>query len=224
MPFAKAKLLRHPLLILGFGFMLQMCASNGGENTPTNATSSTTGGQPDGGEPEGGSCSVDGDCSLPPSRCSDDRSAVVYYTSPSCTNGTCSWAEQRIQCACDNGGCIGTGTSGGINTASSSATLTVFNTAGPAGGWGGMGGRSGAGGLGDLDASNEAEASVADADAAMQACNSPSDCPLPPSACLNSNTLVFAKEAACTAHLCSFTFSQMTCPCSGGGCISTTTK
>jgi hypothetical protein len=224
MSFANAKLLRHPLLLLAFGFMLQMCASNGGENTPTTATSSTTGGTPD-----GGACSVDGDCALPPSRCSDDGTGLVYYANPSCTNGACSWSEQRILCACYNGGCVGTGTSGGISGVSSSATLTLYNTAGPmgGGGLGGWGGLSGSGGLGDLDASYDAESSVADAadaDAALQACNSPNDCTLPPSYCLDSNTLVFAQLATCNAHLCSFTFSQMACPCSGNGCISTTTK
>src|SRR5690242_19171082 len=102
MTLANAKLLRHPLLLLAFGFMLQMCASNSGENTPATATSSTTGGTP-----HGGPCSVDGECSLPPSRCSDDRTALIYYTSPSCTNGTCSWAQQQTPCPCDNGGCVG---------------------------------------------------------------------------------------------------------------------
>jgi hypothetical protein len=232
MSFANAKLLRHPLLLLAFGFMLQMCVSNSDQNTPT-GNSYTTGGTPD-----GGPCSGADECRLPPSRCSDDGTALIYYTSPSCTKGTCSWVQQQIACYCYNGACGGTFNTAGpgtFNTAgpaggyAGSGGYSTVNTAGPIGGGGwpgasGSGGLSGAGGLNDLDASDAAESSDADADAALQACNSPSDCALPPSYCLDSSTLVFTQEATCTAHLCTFTFSQMKCPCSGNGCIATTTK
>src|SRR5258705_13151311 len=80
----KAKVVRHPLSLLAFGFMLQMCASNSGQSPPTDGGTSTTGT----GSPDGGSCSVDVDCVLPASRCSQDRTALLSYTSPSCTNGT----------------------------------------------------------------------------------------------------------------------------------------
>jgi hypothetical protein len=215
MPFAKARLLRHPLSLLAAGFILQMCAHNPGQNTPEDAGIAT-----DAGTPEGGSCSKDGDCSLPPSRCSPSGNVLVYYTSPSCTNGTCSWKELQLPCACYNGGCTGSGTSGGAGVTTAGGITTA---GGSTGGFGGNAGRSGAGGLGDADASDAADAD-GDADASLQACNSPSDCGLPSSYCKDSTTLVFAKEATCTVHLCAFAFSEVHCTCSGNGCVGTTTR
>jgi hypothetical protein len=209
-----ANLLRQPLFLLAFGFMLQMCSSNSGQSPSTDGGTSTTGT----GAPDGGRCSADGDCELPPSRCSQDRTALLYYTSPSCTNGTCSWLEQQIVCPCDRGGCVGTGTAGGTSTAGPGS----ISTAGPTGfgGFGGFAGQGGAGGLGERDASDEADA----ADAAQQACGSPNDCALPQSYCKDAETLVFAQQVMCTAHLCEYAFSEMKCPCSGNGCVGTRTR
>jgi hypothetical protein len=236
MPFTKAKLLRHPLLLLAFGFMLQMCASNSGQNTSAGSGASTTTGDPP------ATCSVVGDCSYPASHCSSDSATLIYYINPSCTNGLCSFLEQRLPCPCSNGGCIGTGTAAGVGTSTSGPGVTTaggvstsgpISTAGPGpvttagpvgvGGFGGLGGQSGAGGLGDRDASDEGDA-AGDADAALQACNSPNDCAFPPSYCKDSNTIVFAQQATCTAHVCGFVLSQMTCTCINNGCNSTTTK
>ncbi len=215
--------LRHPLLLLGFGFMLQMCASNAGQGTTMTGTSTGTG------TPDGGTCVVPGDCPLPSSVCNAEGSALIYYVNPSCTNHSCGWTELQLACACVNGGCVGTSTAGGAGISTTVAVSTSggvsagsgFTTAGPAGGFAGISGsagESGAGGLGDRDASGDA------ADAALQACNTPDDCTLPSSYCKDTGTLVFAEKPMCTAHLCQFTFSEVQCHCSGNGCIGTTTK
>ena len=80
----KAKHLYHPLVLLGLGFLVQMCASASGHDTPATTDTST------GGSVDAGVCAVAGDCMLPPSRCSESGTALVYYTSPTCANMRCS--------------------------------------------------------------------------------------------------------------------------------------
>jgi hypothetical protein len=125
---------------------------------------------------------------LPPSRCSDNRTALVYYIGPSCTNGTCSWAQQEVACPCYNGGCVGTGTASGTPTTSVPLGVGGLTTAkrGRVGGLGGLSAR----GFGDLDE----QRAIASRRAALNACER-----APSAVYCDSNTSLFARQATCTA-------------------------
>jgi hypothetical protein len=226
-----AKLLRHPLLLLGLGFMLQMCASSA-DSTGSSGAAGTSAGAGGSSTVDGGSCVVVEDCALPPSHCDASGNALVYYTGAFCVSNACVFSEQRISCRCSNGGCVGSGTAGGILVTTAGGVSTSgpvtsgggISTSGPVSTVGGLGGisgnagESGAGGV-DRDASGDAPS-----DASLQACRLPSDCMLPPSYCKDAETLVFAQQPTCNAHLCEFTFSETKCRCVGNGCIGTSTK
>ena len=207
----------HPVAVLGFAFLTAMCSGTATER----ATGGSTGrdAEPDQRVDSGGVCTENdvSRCVAPASACRDSQT-LVYFVSPTCKAGRCSWQESTYSCPqCSNGGCLGTTTSGGVGT---------FGTGGV-----------GSGGAGAADGRDSSPNDAPDGDSASNDAatmdSSPgrhcfgsdaSSCIAPPSQCVSSTRMRYFVNPICQHGDCVWQTQEYSCNyCMGGGCLGTTT-
>jgi hypothetical protein len=197
-----------PLLSLGVLLALSLLTRCSPHNQSGAVSTSGPGGAGGAGNAAATECSpatVDRDCPLPPSTCSDEFT-LVFYNSPTCVGGVCQWQGAAAACpgeTCSNGACGGlrapTGGSGGGTSSAQDA---------------GVGGQPFATctvNPGDSGAAGDSSAS----------------CELPSSVCADSDTLLYFTNPHCVQGACQADVHSESCGpsgCSNGGCYIVPTK
>lgn len=143
-------------------------------------------------------CGQDGDCSLPPSNCNAEGSAIVYFTDPKCAEGRCQWQRQTMACPCAGGGCR-------FSTTTGSAMMP-----GPADGAAG-----GAAEASDDGAPDHAMISIPDGGSC--AASDAGVCGLPPSVCADNRWLAYFTNATCVEGGCRWDVAYR--DCGAIGCV-----
>jgi hypothetical protein len=148
---------------------------------------------------------VDRDCPLPPSTCSD-AFTLEFFSSPACVAGTCQWQGATMACpgeACANGAC------GGLSV--------------PTGGSGG-----GTSSLQDAGVGGQPFATCAMNPADSGEAGQSNDvCTLPSSVCVDSETLLYFTNPHCVQGTCQADVHSESCGpsgCAGNGCYIVPTK
>lgn len=158
-------------------------------------------------------------CDKPPANtCADASNLKVYSASGTCEGGTCDYSSSTIPCAlgCESGACKGDPCAGKscttppANTCVSTDYLMVYAAAGTC-----------AAGMCSYTSHNE----LCSFGCASGACKGDpcvgKTCASPPADYCSSATKLVKFNAAgtCSGGTCSYTSTDVTCPCSGGKCL-----
>jgi hypothetical protein len=203
----------HPVAVLGIAFLTAMCSGTATERGSTLSTGRDA--EPDRRVEGSGTCSGDDvtRCVAPPSECRDSRT-LVFYQSPTCIAGRCSWRESSYPCLqCSNGGCLGNGTTGGVLGTGGSGSIDDAAS--------GDSSTSSDAAAGDV-ASNDGAANDSSAGHCFD--SDASSCVAPLSQCVGPTRLRYYVNPICQHGDCVWETLEYACSyCTGGGCLGTTT-